>query len=293
MSGSEIAIDRKRPLEFGNSLARPDWCKCGRSPDTRAPAPFRARSTTLERQGPPPPPGELPGRRSCATRANALSVRAAPTIASTLFGSRARARSNSLRASEEPAIRSEPPVVRCSSPENRGPSSPGLGARSARRASAMMSWALRAFARRATIRSACRRGRRAFCRTAPPRDDCPSRRRSVDIDPHAIGRALNAAFEDVADVQLAPDLLQVERLALVGESRVRATTASRIRERSVVRLSSTPSTKWSCFGSPPILENGRTTIQAGARIRQGGVRVSPARARRPRANRRGSARRCS
>jgi hypothetical protein len=36
----------------------------------------------------------------------------------------------------------------------------------------------------------------------------------------------------------------------------------RMRERSVVRLSVTPSTKCSCSGSPPIFENGRTTIEA-------------------------------
>ena len=39
------------------------------------------------------------------------------------------------------------------------------------------------------------------------------------------------------------------------------TTVPPIRERSVVRLSVTPSTKCSCSGSPPILANGSTTIE--------------------------------
>ena len=42
----------------------------------------------------------------------------------------------------------------------------------------------------------------------------------LDIDAHAVSAALDAAFEDIADVQFAPDLLHVERLALVGERRV-------------------------------------------------------------------------
>jgi hypothetical protein len=46
---------------------------------------------------------------------------------------------------------------------------------------------------------------------------------SVDelhIDAHAVAAALNAALEDIADVQLAADLLQVDGLAFVSESRV-------------------------------------------------------------------------
>ena len=39
----------------------------------------------------------------------------------------------------------------------------------------------------------------------------------LDIDAHAVSAALNAALEHIADVQLAPDRLHVERLALVGE----------------------------------------------------------------------------
>ena len=44
-----------------------------------------------------------------------------------------------------------------------------------------------------------------------------------------------------------------------------------MRERSVVRLSVTPSTKCSCSGSPPILAKGRTTIE-----RRGGADFSGA-----------------
>ena len=46
---------------------------------------------------------------------------------------------------------------------------------------------------------------------------------SVDelhVDSHAISASLNAALENVADVQLVADSLKVEWLALVGERRV-------------------------------------------------------------------------
>ena len=38
----------------------------------------------------------------------------------------------------------------------------------------------------------------------------------LDIDAHAIAAALDAAFEDIANVEFAPDSLHLERLALVG-----------------------------------------------------------------------------
>ena len=44
----------------------------------------------------------------------------------------------------------------------------------------------------------------------------------LHVDPHAIGRALNAAFEHIAHVQFAPDLLEVDRFASIGERRVPA-----------------------------------------------------------------------
>jgi len=42
----------------------------------------------------------------------------------------------------------------------------------------------------------------------------------LDVDAHASAAALNAALEDIADVQLAPDRLHVQQLAFVGERRV-------------------------------------------------------------------------
>jgi hypothetical protein len=42
----------------------------------------------------------------------------------------------------------------------------------------------------------------------------------LHVDAHTGSAALHAAFEDVADVQLAPDRLHIEPLAFVGEGRV-------------------------------------------------------------------------
>ena len=42
----------------------------------------------------------------------------------------------------------------------------------------------------------------------------------LHVDAHAVSAALNAALEDIANVQVAADRLHVERLALVGERRV-------------------------------------------------------------------------
>src|SRR5271166_4548910 len=54
-----------------------------------------------------------------------------------------------------------------------------------------------------------------------------------------------------------------------------------MRERSVVRLSVTPSTKCSCSGSPPILANGNTTIErcGGSERPAGGGGLGPETAR--------------
>ena len=46
VSVSEIAVDRKRPLELGNSLRDPIAVNTDEFPNTRVLAPFRARSTT-------------------------------------------------------------------------------------------------------------------------------------------------------------------------------------------------------------------------------------------------------
>ncbi len=42
----------------------------------------------------------------------------------------------------------------------------------------------------------------------------------LHIDAHAVSAALNAALEDIANVQLAPDLFQIDGLALVSEGSV-------------------------------------------------------------------------
>ena len=42
----------------------------------------------------------------------------------------------------------------------------------------------------------------------------------LDVDAHSVSAALNAALKDIADVQLAPDRLHVERFALVRERRI-------------------------------------------------------------------------
>ena len=42
----------------------------------------------------------------------------------------------------------------------------------------------------------------------------------LDVDAHAVSAALDAAIEDIADVQLAPDRLHVERLSFIGEGRI-------------------------------------------------------------------------
>ena len=39
----------------------------------------------------------------------------------------------------------------------------------------------------------------------------------LNVDAHAGSAALDAALQHIADVQLAPDLLQIDGLALVGE----------------------------------------------------------------------------
>src|SRR5208337_4763646 len=44
----------------------------------------------------------------------------------------------------------------------------------------------------------------------------------LDVDPHSICRALDASFEHVAHVQLAPDLSTIDRLAPVTEGAVSA-----------------------------------------------------------------------
>ena len=42
----------------------------------------------------------------------------------------------------------------------------------------------------------------------------------LHVDAHSVSAALNAAFEEIADVQLAPDGFHVERFAFVSERRI-------------------------------------------------------------------------
>ena len=42
----------------------------------------------------------------------------------------------------------------------------------------------------------------------------------LDVHANAIGATLNASFHDIADIQVPPELLHVDRLALKGERRV-------------------------------------------------------------------------
>ena len=67
----------------------------------------------------------------------------------------------------------------------------------------------------------------------------------LDVDPKPVAATLHRTFEHVADVQLAPDLLHVDRFAFERERSVvePMTNEPLMRDRSVVRLSVTPSTK--------------------------------------------------
>ena len=76
------------------------------------------------------------------------------------------------------------------------------------------------------------------------------------VNAHAVA-ALDAPFQNVARVQVAPDLLEINDLAFVREGRATLDDErAAMRERSVVWLSVTPSTKYSCSGPPPRLWRG-------------------------------------
>src|SRR5208337_2599400 len=57
----------------------------------------------------------------------------------------------------------------------------------------------------------------------------------LDVDAHAVSTALNAALKDIADVQLAPDRLHVERLAFEGEGRIAGDYVSAPNARKISR----------------------------------------------------------
>ena len=66
----------------------------------------------------------------------------------------------------------------------------------------------------------------------------------LDVDAHSAACALNAALENIADVQLAANLFLIAASALVVEGSVaRDHEGAAMRERSVVKFSLTPSTK--------------------------------------------------
>src|SRR5271165_5541120 len=57
----------------------------------------------------------------------------------------------------------------------------------------------------------------------------------LHVEAHAVSAALNAALEDIADVQLAPDRLRVERLAFVSERRIAGDHVSAPNARKIGR----------------------------------------------------------
>ncbi len=69
----------------------------------------------------------------------------------------------------------------------------------------------------------------------------------LNIDPHTVAPALDTSLEHIADVEFATDLPQIARPTLKRKRRVAPNYkhAGEARERSVVRLSVTPSTKYS------------------------------------------------
>ena len=73
-------------------------------------------------------------------------------------------------------------------------------------------------------RPASRRDRPAACRTARPRGDCRFRVDELHVDAHAVSAALDAAFEHIAHIELAPDLLHSTGLPLYVKAVLRPIT---------------------------------------------------------------------
>ena len=96
-------------------------------------------------------------------------------------------------------------------------------------------------------------------RTARPRHGARCAFDQLACDPDAIAGPSDAAFENVANAQLAADLSHVNCATLVGEAGLRAMTNNPpTRERAVMISSTIPSAKYSCSGSPLMFVNGRT-----------------------------------
>src|SRR4030088_1335539 len=86
----------------------------------------------------------------------------------------------------------------------------------------------------------------------------------LHIQAQPIACTLHTTFNDIVDPKFTADLLYVNRPALKCKAVFLAMTKlSGIRDKSVVKLSVTPSTKYSCSWLPPILMNGSTTIERG------------------------------
>ena len=120
----------------------------------------------------------------------------------------------------------------------------------------------------------------------------------LHIDAHAVSAALDAAFQHIADVQLAADLLQIDGLALVGEGGVapdheRAANARKIGRQALRDPVDEMLLLRAAADIGERQHDDREARRGGFFGRRGrrGLRLSEAR--RLQANRRGSARRCS
>src|SRR5215471_11538767 len=81
----------------------------------------------------------------------------------------------------------------------------------------------------------------------------------LNVHPNLVTDPPHAAFEDVVHPELVTDLFCVYRFRAITKLPER-------RERSVVRSSVMPSTKYSCSGSFDKFAKGRTTIDSRGRV---------------------------
>ena len=153
-------------------------------------------------------------------------------------------------------------VRRKPSPENKDPSNRAFSARSARRASAASKLRPKRVreARDDLVLHIEEIGDRLI-EALGPEVVAGLGVDKLHVDAHPIAAALHATLQNIAHIQVAADLLNIDRFAFEREGRIaRDYRRPPMRERSVVRLSVTPSTKYSCSGSPPIFAKGSTTI---------------------------------
>ena len=210
----------RAPARIRQCLARPGWCRCGRRPDTRCPERLFGRDRQRldrERFGRRQASGAViahvrPGERAVPCERRRRSHRR-------YSGSSARARSNKPARLRE-AIRGKPPVVRAHSLKievhrvrARGPlGAPRLGDDELR------------------VKGVGEAGDDLVLHVEQVGDRLVEPLRpemiaalgvdELDVHPDAVGRALDAAFEHVAHVEFAPDLFEIDGLALVAESGV-------------------------------------------------------------------------